>query len=800
MLQDLRFAIRTFAKSPGFTLVAILALSLGIGANAALFSVINAVFLKPLPYAESHRLVRIFETFLPSGFGSVSTPNFFDWRRQNHVFDHLEAFSNGSLNLQSNGEPERIPSTVATAGLFDMLGAKPMIGRTFLPGEDQPGKSQVVVISERLWRRRFAADPNLLGSQITLDGQSTTVIGIMPASFQFPPGSLTRNLWMPLEFSPHNLQERGSHWMAVIGRLKSGIKMEAADSEMKQIAARLATQFPDQQKGRSVWLRSVQDVLVGDLRPVLLILMGAVGFVLLIACANVANLLLARAVSRTREVAVRAALGASRPRLIRQFLTESILLALAGGVVGAFLGDAGVQALVALASNQIPQATSIHLDATVFLFLLAVCLGAGVIFGLVPAFQITSRDLQTGLREGGRSGGAGTRSAGLRNALVVSEFALALVLLIGAGLLIRTFQALNATNPGLISSGVLTMRVSVPDEKYPSDTMWQRFYEPALDRIQALPGVRAAGIISVLPLADWGWNGNFTIEDRPPEEPGRQPYAEYRMISPGYFHAMGIRILKGRDFGRQDSPSAPHVVLINDALAQRYFPGKDPTGRRINWGDGWRAITGVAANIRQAGLNREPLPEVYFPAVQHYGSISGMTFVISANVDPTSLTQAVTSAIHSVDPSQPVFGVQPMQQVVSDSLSNQRLYAWLLGVFAALALTLASAGIYGVMSYLVTQRTQEFGVRMALGASTNNVLGMVLRQAIALIGAGLAFGLTGAFAVTRVLNNFLYGVKPFDPATCAAVSVVLTAVALLATYLPALRATRVDPMVALRYE
>lgn len=660
-------------------------------------------------------------------------------------------------------------------------------------------KPQVVVMSERLWRRRFGADPQLIGSQITLDGQAVTVIGIMPASFQFPAGSLTRTLWMPLQFTQDQLKERGSHWMAVVAHLKPGIRLEAADAEMKQIAARIALEFPGQQKGRSVWLRSLQDVLVGNLRPVLLVLMGSVGFVLLIACANVANLLLARAASRMREVAVRAALGASRWRLIRQFLTESILLALAGGVAGAFLGDAGVQALVALASTQLPLASEIHLDGTVFLFLLAVCLAAGVIFGLVPAFQSTGRDLQAGLREGGRSGGAGVRSQGLRNAPVITEFALALVLLIGAGLLMRTFFALNATDPGLVTRGVLTMSVSVPDQKYADDSMWRRFYEPVLERIQGVPGVRAAGIISLLPLQSWGWNGEFAIEGRPPEEPGHQPFAEFRQISPGYFRAMGIRILKGRDLERQDSPSAPPVALINDALAKRYFVGQDPLGQKINW-DGWKTIVGVTANTRQATLDREPLPELYLSAAQRPGSISGMTFVISTSVDPSGMTRAVTSAIQSVDPSQPVFGMKTMERVVSDSLSNQRLYAWLLGVFAVLALTLASAGIYGVMSYLVTERTQEFGVRMALGASTGNVVRMVLRQALLLIGAGLAIGLVGAFAVTHVLTNFLFGVKPIDLPTFAAVSVALTAVALLATYLPALRATRVDPMVALRYE
>ena len=575
--------------------------------------------------------------------------------------------------------------------------------------------------------------------------------------------------------------------------------MASADADLKRVAANIEQQFQDEQKGRSVWMRSMQDVLVGNLRPVLFILMGSVGFVLLIACANVANLLLARAASRTREVAVRAALGASRIRLIRQFLTESVLLALAGGAAGAFFADAGVQALTKFAPGQIPQASSIHLDGTVFLFLAVVCLLAGTIFGVVPAFQSTGRDLQTGLREGGRSGNAEIRSAGLRNALVIGEFALALVLLIGAGLLMRTFLTLSATNPGLVTEGVLTMSVSVPDEKYPKDSMWQRFYAPALDRIQALPGVRAAGIISLLPLQAWGWNGSFSIEGRPREDPAKQPLAEFRQISPGYFRAMGIRILKGRAIGPEDTIVSPHVILINDALAKRYFPGQDPLGQKINWNE-WRTIVGVVANTRQATLDRQPMPELYFPAAQLSESISGMTFVISTSVEPSSVTGAVTAAIQSVDPTQPVFGVKTMTEVVSDSLSNQRLYAWLLGVFSALALILASAGIYGVMSYLVTQRTQEFGLRMALGASTNNVLRMVLRQALMLIGAGLAIGLVGALAVTRVLTNFLFGVKPIDPLTFAAVSVILTGVALLATYLPALRATRVDPMVALRYE
>jgi putative ABC transport system permease protein len=799
MLHDIRFAIRSFAKSPGFTAVAVLALALGIGANAALFSVINTVLLRPLPYRQPQQLVRIFETFLPSGWGSVSLPNYQDWRQQNHVFDRLEAFSTGSMNLQGEANPERIPSVVATAGLFDMLGAPPMQGRTFLPDEDLPGKPEVAVISERLWKRRFAGDPKLLGSTINLDGKPTTVVGIMPASFEFPPGNPERTLWVPMQLPPSLKLERGSHWLAVVGRLKSGQSLESAAADMKPIAAHIAEQFPGEQKGRSIMIRSLQEVLVGNIRPALLVLMGSVGFVLLIACANVANLLLARAASRKKEVSVRAALGASRGRLIRQFLTESILLALAGGVVGAFLADLGVQALVALASQQIPRATEVHVDGAVFLFLLGVCLLCGMIFGLMPAFQSTGRDVQEGLKEGGRSGGIGGHSEGYRNALVIAEFALALVLLIGAGLLLRSFAALNSVDSGLKASGVLTMSVSVPQGKYPNGSMWQRFYEPALERIRALPGVRAAGLIRLLPLQNWGTNGGFAIEGRPPSEPGQSPFAEFREISPGYFRAMGIPLVQGRDLSAQDSANSLPVVMINDALVRKYFHGQDPLGQRIQW-DTLRTIVGVAGSTHQAGLDRAPLPELYLPAAQRPGAIFGMTLVIGTSVEPTSLTRAVESAIHSVDPSQPVFGVKTMERVVADSLSSQRLYVWLLGVFAAMALILASAGIYGVMSYLVTRRTQEFGVRMALGASTRDILRMVLRQSLMLIAVGVAIGLAGAFVVTRVLTNFLFGVKPTDLATFGAVSMMLIVVALVATYLPALRATKVDPMVALRYE
>jgi putative ABC transport system permease protein len=797
MLADIKFALRMFAKSPGFTAVAVLALALGIGANTALFSVINSVLLKPLSYREPARLIRIYETFLPDGFGSVSPANLADWRQQSHAFERLESFTAGSINLQSDGNPERIPSIATTAGMFDMLEAKPILGRTFLPGEDLAGGPDIVVISERLWRGRFAGNPNLLGSRITLDGKATTVVGIMPADFEFPPGSPQRTIWLPMQLPPELASARGNHFLSVIGRLRPGIDRTAALSEMKQIAAGMATAFPDRQKGRSVRLLPLQDSLVGDIRPALLVLMGAVGCVLLIACSNVANLLLARAAARGREVAVRAALGASRSRLIRQFLTESILLAIAGGALGAIFAAWGTGALVALTANQIPRAAEIHLDGTVFLFLLVVCVASGVVFGIVPAFQSADSRFMDRLREGGRGGSGG--STAFRNALIVTEFALALILLTGAGLLMRSFLALNATGSGLHAEGVLTMSVSVPEEKYPKNAMWRQFYEPALDRIRALPGVQSAGMIQLLPLQNWGWNGDFTIDGRPAEKPGRQPLAEYREISPGYFQTMGIPILQGRDFSIEDSPDAPHVALINDTLAKRYFPGENPVGRRIQW-DGWRTIAGVTGDVRQAGLDQKPFPELYFPAAQRPGAISGMTLVIRTSVEPSSITHAVESAVRSVDSSQPVFGVKTMQRVISDSLSSQRLYVWLLGIFAGIAVILASAGIYGVMSYLVTQRTREFGVRMALGASTRDILRTVLRQALILVAAGAGIGLVGAFALTRLLTRFLFGVRPTDPVTFGAVSLLLVAVALLASWLPARRATKVDPMVALRYE
>jgi predicted permease len=796
MLADIRFALRIFAKSPGFTAVAVLALALGIGANAALFSVINSVLLKPLSYFEPDQLMRIYETYLPSGFGSVSPPNFEDWRKQVRAFERLESFTTGSVNLQSDGNPERIPSVATTAGMFEMLGVKPIVGRTFLPGEDRPGGPDIVVISEKLWRGRFAARPALVGSRITLDGKATTVVGIMPAGFEFPPGSPQRTMWLPMQLPPEVASARNTHFLSVIGRLRKGANRSGGLTEMKQIAARLESQYPEQ-KGRGIRMDALQDSLVGNIRPALMLLMGAVGLVLLIACSNVANLLLARAAARGREVAVRTALGARRARLIRQFLTESILLAFGGGALGAIFAAWGISALIALAAGSIPRATEIYLDGTVFVFLLIVCLASAMIFGIVPAFQSADSRFMERLREGGRGGSA--RNTVFRSALVVTEFALALVLLTGAGLLMRSFLALSATKSGLQPEGVLTMSVSVPEEKYPKGSMWRQFYEPALDRIRALPGVQSAGMIQLLPLQNSGWNGDFTIDGRPPEQPGRKPTAEYREISPGYFQTMGIPILKGRDLSIEDSADAPHVVLINDTLAKRYFPGEDPIGRRIEW-DGWRTITGVAGDVRQAGLNTLPLPELYFPAAQPPGSISGMTLVIRTRVLPSSVTHAAESAVRSVDSGQPVFGVKTMESVIDDSLSSQRLYLWLLTIFAGMALILASAGIYGVMSYLVTQRTREFGVRMALGANAGEILRTVMRQAVKLVAIGAGVGLAAAFLLTRLLTRFLYGVNPVDPATFAAVLALLATVALLASYLPARRATKVDPMVALRYE
>jgi predicted permease len=796
LLQDLRFALRSLLKRPAFTVVAILSLALGIGANTAIFSVINAVLLRPLPYVAPDHLVDLYETAPNMEYGSVSPANFRDWQEQNHVFSGLTAYMNGDVNLQGVSNPERLSVEYASDNLFSLLGARPMLGRAFSAGDDRDGAPHVAVLSEEAWRRRFGADPGVIGKTVNLSGDIYTIVGVMPASFRFP-ATVGRDMWLPLQLHPQQYAQRGSHWLNVIGRLKPGVELSAADVQMHQIAARLAAQYSDQQKERSTASIPLRQDLTGSVRPALFVLLGAAGLVLLIACANVANLLLARASDRRREVAIRLALGAGRGRLIRQFLTESVLLALVGGVVGLALAYGGANTLLKLSGSSIPFSSDVGFDPIVFIFLLIIAVSTGVVFGLVPALQSTQVNLQSDLKEGGGKGSAGRGRQRFRNLLVVTEIALALVLLVGAGLLMRAFISLQSTDTGMVTQNVLTMHLSVP-QTYDS-TVATHFYQPAIQRIRAIPGVRAVGVTSLLPLQASYYNGTVSIVGRPPDRVGEEPFAELRGVSPGYFAALGIPVVSGRNFSDQDRSGTEPVAIANRAFARRYFPNSNAIGERIRITDSTSApIVGVVADVRESELSRPPAPTLYWSFLQR--PQNDMVLVISTTVAPTSITNAVRAAIHSIDANQPVYQVKTMDDVVAESVSNTRFSFWLLGTFAAIALALAAAGIYGVMSYVVTQRTREIGIRIALGAKHNAVTQLIVRHGMSLAIAGLAIGTVIALALTRVLASMLYGASATDPVTFTSVALLLGIVALVASYVPARRAAAVDPVIALRSE
>lgn len=798
--RDLRIGLRSLIRSPGFAAVAILCLALGIGANAALFSVLNAVLLRPLPFHEPDRLVRIFEEFGEGGQGSVSVPNFRDWAEQNTGFEQIAAYQMGSRNLQSTGDPERIRAVEATANLFSLLGARPLLGRAFTPGVDEPGKAKVAVVSEELWQTRLGGNTSLVGSTIRLDGTPYTVIGVMPASFDFPAGGDSTDVWVLFEPTPEVANARGSHFLAVIGRLKPGMTLEQATAQLVTVAAEIEKDYPAEQTGRSVIVQPLRETMVGRVRPALLILFGAVGLVLLIACANVANLLLARAAVRQREVAIRLALGANRARLIRQFLLESLVLSFVGAALGLLLARWSLDALAPLAEGALPVFKEFPLDGRVFGFLLAVAVLSGIAFGIVPALQTSRGDVRDSLAETGGKTTGSNRQQLFRSTLVVLEIAVSLILLVSAGLLLRGFLALSRTEPGLIAENVLTAHLPVPVAQLEGST--PRLFRPVLEKIRAIPGVRSAAVISMLPIQNAWTNGGFAIEGRPDPQPGQEPLAEFRVASPGFFRSLGIPVLRGRDFTESDGESGPGVVIINEALARKHFPGGDPLGQWLRLGGDSFAIVGIAGSVRQAGLDYDPLSEIYFPyaAADVTGLLGDAVLVIRTTVPPESITDRVRSALASVDPGLPLYNVLTMKQVIDESLAGRRLNLWLLTIFAGIALVLSAAGLYGVISYLVAQRTREIGVRIALGAQKQDVIGLVMRQAARLTGAGLLLGLFGAFAFTRVLESLLYGVSARDPLTYAALAAVLATVALLATWLPARRASRVDPILAIRAE
>ena len=803
--RDIRHSARALARAPGFTFVAVLCLALGTGANAAIFSVVNTVLLRPLPYPASEQLVRVFETMRDqAGWrGSVSYANFLDWREQATSFDALAAYSVGSRNLQGVDIPERVNTLAATTDLLPMAGARPLMGRAFTEGEDANGAQPVALLGEDLWRRRFGADPAIIGKTIVLSGTLHTIVGVLPSRFDFPVGGDATQVVVPLTRPANPDQTRGSRSLNVIGRLKAGVTPEQATRDMTQIALRLEEKYPAQMTNRGVDVAALREVTVGRHRQTLLVLLGAVALVLLIACANVANLLLARSAARAHEVAVRLALGASRAALMRQFLVESALLAIAGTVIGGMLAWGAIRAMRTLLVGAIPLATTLTIDLKVLGFLIAIAAMTGLVVGLVPALQVSGRDVRETLTDAGSKTTATSGHQRFRNGLVVAEIALSLVLLIGAGLLMRGFYLLQQTEPGLDARNVLTAHVSLPRGVYPADQIAPRLLSPILERVRQIPGVENAGMVSMLPIQDAWTNFSYTVVGMPAPERGKEPLAEIRVASPGFFESLRIPIKRGRDFNEQDGSAGNPVIIVNEALASAHFKDRDPIGQQLSgMGPAPMTIIGVVGDVRQAGLDRAPLREVYAPyrAAQFLGWIPSMSVVVKARVEPERLATAVSAAVRAVDRDQPIFRVRTMEQIISESLSSRRLNLWLLGVFAGVALVLSAAGLYGVISYLVTQRTREVGIRMALGADARQVVRLIMGRGAALIGLGIVLGLAAALVFTRWLESMLYGVGKRDPITFATIPLVLIAVALLATYIPARRASRLQPTIALRSE
>ena len=798
-VRDLRYALRTLGRNPGFAFVSVLALALGIGANSAIFTVVNSVLLQPLRYRNPEQLVVVRERNLKAGFPqfSLSPGNYVGYRDQNHSFSGIAAFGSAGFNLAGGGEPERLRGSRVTLDFFDVLGRRPSLGRSFTTQEMQLGQNRVVILSDGLWQRRFAGSRDALGQTMKLNDELYTVVGVMPPDFQFPARA---EIWTPLAMNLQNWQQRGGHYLGGIGRLKAGTALAAAQSDLNGIAARAEQQFPDSNSGWDTTLSSLQESAVGKIRPALLTLTAAVGFVLLIACVNLANLLLSRSASRRREMGVRSSLGAGRARLVRQLLTESLLLAGLGAAAGLAIAWAGTRMLVTLTPNILPRATEIALDGRALGFTAAIAVLTGILFGLAPAIHMAKTDLIGALRDGGRGNAIGFRRNRLRSVLVVGEVALALVLLSGAGLLMRSFYHLQSMDPGFDPHDVLTFRTNLPGAKYKTDEMQAAFYQRALERIRTMPGVTAAGAAQIFPLAGDDYILSFVQIGKPALPVGNQPSAAYYAATPGYFRTLKIPITKGRDFTEHDNAAAPLVAIISESMARQFYPNENPLGQRIQMGNGSKPaeIVGVAGDVRDQELEAKGRPAVYEAAAQI--PFNAMYFGVRSAGDPAALIAGVRTAIHELDAELPVDGMGTVETLVATSLSQRRFAMLLMAIFAGLALVLAMVGIYGVISYSVTQATQEIGIRMALGARRGDVLRMVFGYAGLLIAAGLAIGATAALGTARYLASQLFEVKPTDPATYAAVAGVLLATGLLACAIPALRAMRVDPLVALRNE
>ncbi|MBA3961835.1 MAG: ABC transporter permease [Chthoniobacterales bacterium] len=797
-MNDLRYAFRQLIKSPGFTAVAILTLALGIGACTAIFSVVNGVLLQPLDYPQPDRIVVVRETNLPQfpDF-SISPPNFLDWQKQAKSFSALAAYGNKQLNLTGEGEPQRLAGLKATASYFDVFGVRPLLGRAFLPEEDAPGKSHVVVLSHPLWERVFAGAKDALGRSLQLNGESYTVIGVMPPNFA---RAEKTDVWVPMAFSAEERSNnyRDAHYLDVAGRLKPDVTAAQANAELQLLAARLARQYPDRQKGWSVFVRPLLDYSVRDVRPVLYTLLGAVGCVLLIACANIANLLLARATARQRELSIRAALGAGRFRLVRQLLTESVLLGLCGGAAGLLVARWGLDALLALAPSDLPRVADIHLNAAVLLFSLLLSVITGVIFGVAPAWLAARTDVNEALKQGTR--GSTDARGKLRGALVVAEVAFALVLLGGAGLLARSFLRLTNVDPGFNPAHATVLRLTLPEKKYEKDAQQVAFVDALLERLRVLPGVEAAGLTHTLPLLG-DWVMLFNIEGRPAVAPTEMPTTNFYSVTPDCFRAMGIRLLRGRVFNPRDTATAPPVVIVNETLAKQYFPNENPLGKRMNIAGGpekLREIVGIVADVKQYGIDQAATSQSYEPFAQH--PFNTLNVVLRTGGPAAAVMAGLRPAVYAVDKDQPIGSIQPLAEIVARSIAQQRFAMTLLLVFAGVALVLAAIGIYGVMAYTVAQRRGEIGIRMALGAQTGDVVRLILGNGARLVGLGLLVGLAASFAATRALRSMLFQTSAADPLTLGAITLLLAGVALIACLLPAQRATRVNPIEALRDE
>ena len=797
LFKDVRYAMRALLRRPGFTAVAVITLALGIGANTAIFSVVHGVLLKPLPYPEADRLVALRQANIPSQPDTQIAPgNFLEWQRQSTPFATLAAYRTVSYNLTGDGNPERLLAGRVSAGLFKLLGAQPIAGRDFLAEEDQPGRDKVVIISEGLWHRRFGGWGDVLGKTLKLDGEDFVVVGVMPAAFRLP-DQRERELWTPIAFKDSEKTLFQARYIDAVARLKPDVSFERAQSQMTAIAARLAQQHPEANTGWTVKVTPLLDFVVGDVKTILWVLFGAVALTLLIACANVTNLLLARATTRQKEMAVRAALGAGRGRIARQLATESLLLALLGALAGWPLASWGLRGLLAAAPPDLPRLASVSIDNRALLFTLGITLMTAVIFGLAPALQVLKFDSNPALRD---QRSRSIRQQRIGNALIASEVAVALMLLVGGGLLLRTVWQLNRVDPGFDVNNAHAITLQLPEKKYATPQQLARFSEQLVQNVSTLPGVEAIGIARILPIVHDLPTG-FYIDGRPRENDNDLPQTNYSAVSAGYFKAMGVPLIAGRAFTEHDTLDAPRVAIISQTLARRFFPNGDAIGKRINVNTGpesYREIVGIAGDVKQNGLTKETKPHTYEPFAQAPNQF--MTLIVRSTSAPASLVPAIRSQVLALDNELPLQRVTTLDRVIANSIRQQRFTSLVLSVFAGVALLLAAAGLYGVISYSVAQRTHELGIRVALGAQVKDVMQLVLRQGMTFVIAGEVIGIAGAFALTRLLGRLLFGVTPTDALTFIAVVVVLTIVALLACYIPARRATKVDPLIALRYE